>query len=61
MNGVAFEANEELTGSRKTESPNIVPAAAADLPALAELAGVIWRACYPGIITPAQIDYMLVT
>jgi len=59
MNGVAFEANEELTGSRKTESPNIVPAAAADLPALAELAGVIWRACYPGIITPAQIDYML--
>ena len=23
------------------------------------LAGVIWRAHYPGIITPAQIDYML--
>ena len=21
--------------------------------------GVIWRACYPGIITHAQIDYML--
>ena len=37
----------------------IVPATEADLPALAELAGVIWRACYPGIITHAQIDYML--
>ncbi len=35
------------------------PATAADLPALAELAGVIWRQHYPGIITPAQIDYML--
>ena len=42
-----------------TESPSIVPGAEADLPAIAELAGVIWRACYPGIITPAQIDYML--
>ena len=31
----------------------------ADLPAIAELAGVIWRACYPGIISHAQIDYML--
>ena len=29
------------------------------LPAISELAGVIWRACYPGIITHAQIDYML--
>jgi len=37
----------------------IVPAAEADLPAISELAGVIWRACYPGIIRPAQIDYML--
>jgi GNAT superfamily N-acetyltransferase len=27
--------------------------------ALVDLAGVIWRACYPGIITPEQIDYML--
>ena len=31
----------------------------ADLPVIADLAGVIWRACYPGIITHAQIDYML--
>jgi len=37
----------------------IVRAAEPDLPAISELAGVIWRACYPGIITRAQIDYML--
>jgi diamine N-acetyltransferase len=39
--------------------PRIVPAREAHLPALAELAGVIWRAYYPGIITMEQIDYML--
>ena len=37
----------------------IIRATGADLPAISELAGVIWRACYPGIITHAQIDYML--
>lgn len=37
----------------------IVPASGEHLPAIAELAGVIWRACYPGIISRAQIDYML--
>ena len=37
----------------------IVRATEADLPAIYKLAGVIWRACYPGIITHAQIDYML--
>ncbi len=37
----------------------IIRVAAADLPAIAKLAGVIWRACYPGIITHEQIDYML--
>lgn len=31
----------------------------ADLPAVAQLAGDIWRAHYPGIISRAQIDYML--
>lgn len=30
-----------------------------DLAAVAELAGVIWRKHYPGIITPEQIEYML--
>ena len=37
----------------------ILPAGEADLPALAELAAVIWRRHYPGIISHAQIDYML--
>jgi diamine N-acetyltransferase len=46
----------------KGVTPNrteIVPAAAADLPAISALAGVIWRACYPGIISSGQIDHML--
>ncbi len=37
----------------------ILPATEEHLPALAELADVIWRACYPGIISYKQIDYML--
>lgn len=37
----------------------IIAATAADLPAVAELAGAIWRKYYPGIITPEQIEYML--
>lgn len=37
----------------------VIRAAEADLPAISKLAGVIWRACYPGIITHAQIDFML--
>ena len=32
---------------------------AGHLAEIAALAAVIWRAHYPGIITPAQIDYML--
>lgn len=39
--------------------PEILPATEAHLPALAELAGVIWRQHYPGIISREQIDYML--
>ena len=31
----------------------------ADLPNLLPLANVIWRACYPGVITVEQIDYMI--
>jgi len=41
------------------ETNQILPATEADLPAIARLAEVIWRACYPGIITNDQIDYML--
>lgn len=37
----------------------IVPATEADLPGIADLAGVIWCACYPGIISLAQIEFML--
>lgn len=37
----------------------IEPATAEHLPEIAALAEVIWRAHYPGIILPAQIDYML--
>src|SRR5436190_11929008 len=37
----------------------ILPAGPEHLPAIAALAEVIWRAHYPGIISPAQIDYML--
>lgn len=37
----------------------ILPAAEEHLPELAELADIIWRAHYPGIISPEQIDYML--
>jgi diamine N-acetyltransferase len=39
--------------------PQILPATETDLPAIARLAGVIWRAHYPGIISTEQIEYML--
>jgi ribosomal protein S18 acetylase RimI-like enzyme len=38
---------------------SIVAATEADLAAVAELAGVVWRRHYPGIVTPEQIEYML--
>ena len=37
----------------------IIRASEGHLPAIAELARVIWRACYPGIISSEQIEYML--
>jgi ribosomal protein S18 acetylase RimI-like enzyme len=37
----------------------VVRARRDQLPAVQRLAGVIWRAHYPGIITPEQIEYML--
>jgi diamine N-acetyltransferase len=42
-----------------SDPAEILPAGEDHLPALAELAGTIWRQHYPGIISPAQIDYML--
>ena len=53
---MSFAGANERSAARPDE---IVRATEADLPAISELAGVIWRACYPGIITNAQIDYML--
>ena len=41
------------------ETLSIVAATETDLPAVAELAGVVWRRHYPGIIAPEQIEYML--
>ena len=40
-------------------SLHILPATVTDLPAIAELAAESWRAHYPGIISGAQIEYML--
>jgi diamine N-acetyltransferase len=37
----------------------IAPLAAGDIAAVIELAGVIWRHHYPGIVSMEQIDYML--
>jgi diamine N-acetyltransferase len=48
-----------MAGGDRQAQPRIIRATGADLPAISELAGVIWRACYPGIITEEQIDYML--
>ena len=45
--------------SSVTEQAEILAVDEEHLPALAELAAVIWRSHYPGIITPAQIEYML--
>jgi ribosomal protein S18 acetylase RimI-like enzyme len=38
---------------------HIRPAAEADIPLLRDLAQRIWRECYPGIIAPEQIEFML--
>jgi diamine N-acetyltransferase len=44
---------------RPPSHAEILPGSEEHLPALAELAGVIWRQHYPGIISHEQIDYML--
>ena len=38
---------------------DIAPLRLDEAEALVDLAGRIWRACYPGIVTPEQIEYML--
>ena len=42
-----------------SELAAILPTTEEDLPALTQLAGVIWRQHYPSIISHAQIEYML--
>jgi GNAT superfamily N-acetyltransferase len=49
----------ESLNAEKQSAPQIISANEEHLPVIAELAGVIWRACYPGIISHAQTDYML--
>ena len=48
-----------MNPSASAEALRIEPLAAADIEAVIELAGVIWRHHYPGIVSMAQIDYML--
>jgi GNAT superfamily N-acetyltransferase len=48
-----------LANKTRPQTIEILPAAAEHLPAIAALAGVVWRAHYPGIISHEQIDYML--
>jgi ribosomal protein S18 acetylase RimI-like enzyme len=45
--------------SEQSPSIRIEPAGCEHLPAITALAGVIWRAVYPGIISSEQIEYML--
>jgi GNAT superfamily N-acetyltransferase len=44
---------------RLSNQAEILPVSLEHLPALADLAGVIWRQHYPGIISHEQIEYML--
>jgi diamine N-acetyltransferase len=50
---MAFRIHDDAVSSQISQATEV------DLPVIAELAGVVWRVCYPGIITHAQIDYML--
>ena len=48
-----------LAPDSKREAVSILPATETDVPAIARLAGLIWRSHYPGIISTEQIEYML--
>jgi ribosomal protein S18 acetylase RimI-like enzyme len=43
----------------KPGTTRIEPAAESDVSAIAALAAVVWRACYPVVISMEQIEYML--
>jgi ribosomal protein S18 acetylase RimI-like enzyme len=53
------KASFERSSMSEAQRLRIVGATDSDLPAVAELARIIWRKHYPGIITPEQIEYML--
>jgi GNAT superfamily N-acetyltransferase len=48
-----------VTAGAPSPRPVIEPSSAEHLPSIAALAGTIWRRHYPGIISVAQVDYML--
>lgn len=48
-----------MRGCALNSELRILPLADGDIAAVIELAGVIWRHHYPGIISTQQIDYML--
>jgi ribosomal protein S18 acetylase RimI-like enzyme len=48
-----------VSESREAQEIRIEPATADDLDEIAALAALTWRANYPGIISPEQIEYML--
>lgn len=55
----ATESSRRVNERPSTEQPTILPAGSDDVQSVASLAEVVWRAHYPGIISAAQIDYML--
>jgi diamine N-acetyltransferase len=58
--GAAFAAAPFLSlPSGRIMNARVVGATEEDLAAISQLAGSIWRAHYPGIISMEQIDYML--
>lgn len=56
---IGERANVMATMRTSLPQCEILPVDEEHLPALAKLAGVIWRACYPEVISREQIEYML--
>ena len=57
--GENLARKQHLVNSIPPSPWTVVPASEEHLRAISDLAAVIWRACYPGIIAVEQIDYML--
>ncbi len=54
-----FDGASLVSMSNPTPAIEVRDARPDELPVVQRLAGVVWRAHYPGIITPEQIEYML--